>query len=204
MVGGTEAALTDFSIAQMQAMKIYSLELDDYPCKALLPNKTKNTMVLGDGAVMVALDKNGDNKKVKITGIGFATEPLAHSTSISANGTCFVKSMQMALEGTNHNEVDVVVMHAPGTIKGDLAEINAVHTIFNNQIPALTNNKWLVGHTFGASGLLSLQMACLMLQEQEFFEVPYLKTNPKPQKIQKILVNAVGFGGNAVSVLVEI
>lgn len=204
MVGGTEAALTDFSIAQMQAMKIYSSELDAYPCKALQTNKTKNTMVLGEGAVMVALDKNCDDNKVKITGIGYATEALTHSTSISANGTCFVKSMQMALEGVSTDDVNIVVMHAPGTIKGDLAEINAVHTVFGNQTPALTNNKWLVGHTFGASGLLSLQMACLMLQEQEFFDVPYLNSNPKPKKIQKVLVNAVGFGGNAVSVLVEI
>jgi 3-oxoacyl-(acyl-carrier-protein) synthase len=66
----------------------------------------------------------------------------------------------------------------------------------------LTTNKWKVGHTFGTSGLLSLELAVLMLQNKKVIEVPFAEKQILPKKITKILVNAVGFGGNAVSVLV--
>jgi 3-oxoacyl-(acyl-carrier-protein) synthase len=66
----------------------------------------------------------------------------------------------------------------------------------------LTTNKWKIGHTFGASGMLSVEFAIMMLQHNYFIEVPFIKPQGQPKKpLKKILVNAVGFGGNAVSVL---
>ena len=101
------------------------------------------------------------------------------------------------------DEVDVVVLHAPGTIKGDLSEFNAIQKLFCNKIPFLTTNKWKVGHTFGASGMLSMEMAILMLQHQEYLQVPFVEQKTPSKTIEKIMVNAVGFGGNAVSVLLS-
>ena len=66
-------------------------------------------------------------------------------------------------------------MHAPGTIKGDSSEINAINKVFCNKTPFLTTNKWKLGHTFGTSGLLSLELAVLMLQHQKAIEVPFAK-----------------------------
>ncbi len=76
LVGGSEAPLTPFTIAQMQALKIYAkngaeqkssknletkntaVELSQsYPCRALDLNKTENTMILGEGAAMACLEK---------------------------------------------------------------------------------------------------------------------------------------------------
>ena len=81
--------------------------------------------------------------------------------------------------------------------------MEAVKAIFGNELPLLTTNKWKIGHTFGASGLLSLELAVQMLQHQHFIGVPYLKDKTAKKKLNKILVNAVGFGGNAVSVLIS-
>mgnify|MGYP003686025217 FL=1 len=137
----------------------------------------------------------------KRQGIGYATEVLKHNTSISTNAICFQNSMNMALGDVSPNEIDAIVMHAPGTIKGDQSEINAISKIFCNKIPFLTTNKWKLGHTFGASGLLSLELAVLMLLHQKVIAVPFATNQPHPKSLNKILVNAVGFGGNAVSVL---
>ena len=204
LVGGSEAPLTPFTIAQMQALKIYSREKTNYPCQALNLNKKQNTMVLGEGASMLCLEA-GETKNTLavITGIGYATEILKHNISISSDALCFQKSMTMALGTLNPNEVDVIVMHAPGTIKGDLSEIKAIEKIFKTNIPALTTNKWKIGHTFGASGALSLEFAILMLQHQKFIGVPFIENKKSPKKIKNILVNAVGFGGNAVSILLS-
>ena len=35
-----------------------------------------------------------------------------------------------------------------------------------SNIPSLTTNKWKVGHTLGTSGVLSIEMAIMMLQHQ--------------------------------------
>jgi 3-oxoacyl-(acyl-carrier-protein) synthase len=205
LVGGSEAPLTPFTIAQMQAMKIYAAPGTDYPCRAMDSYKKVNTMVLGEGAASACLEAGrSKNALAYIAGIGYATEMLEHSVSISADAECLQKSMQMALQGTDPREVDVVVMHAPGTIKGDSSEYRAIQKVFGNIMPLLTTNKWKTGHTFGSSGLLSLEFALLMMEHNRFIDVPFLT----PQKahsgpIKKVLINAVGFGGNAVSILVS-
>jgi 3-oxoacyl-[acyl-carrier-protein] synthase II len=93
-------------------------------------------------------------------------------------------------------------MHAPGTVKGDVAEKNAIDILFKEKQPLLTSNKWMVGHTFAASGMLSIEMAIYMLQHNKFIENPFY-SNPRslPSTLKTVLVNAVGFGGNAVSII---
>jgi 3-oxoacyl-(acyl-carrier-protein) synthase len=94
-------------------------------------------------------------------------------------------------------------MHAPGTLKGDISEFNAIQQFFGKNLPMLTTNKWKIGHTFGASGILSLELALMMMQHNTFVGIPYVsETNPR-KNIRNVLINAVGFGGNAVSVLVS-
>ncbi len=208
LVGGSEAPLTPFTIAQMKALKVYSRfvanDPEGYPCRALDMDKKQNTMVLGEAASMACLEKgNRDNALARIEGLGYATEILKHNISISSDAVCFQRSMKMALGPRDPKEVDVVVLHAPGTIKGDLSEVRAIEKIFGADVPALTTNKWKVGHSFGTSGMLSLELAVLMLQHQEFIGVPYVKYNSVPKQINRVMVNAVGFGGNAVSVLLE-
>jgi 3-oxoacyl-(acyl-carrier-protein) synthase len=161
-------------------------------------------MVLGEAASVACIEKGNNEKAIaKIAGVGYATEPLTHNVSISIDATCFQDSMRMALQGLSPDDIDIVVMHAPGTVKGDLSEFNAIKKIFCNKIPFLTTNKWKVGHTFGASGMLSIEMAVLMLQKQKTISVPFAQKQESPKSIKNVLINAVGFGGNAVSILLS-
>lgn len=210
LVGGSEAPLTPFTIAQMQALKVYSKvpsraeSKDDFPCKAMDLDKTKNTMVLGEAAGMACLEKGEkENAMAFIEGVGYATEPLQHSVSVSADAECFQDSMQMALGKLDPSKIDAIVMHAPGTIKGDISEYNAIQKVFCNKTPFFTTNKWKVGHTFGASGSLSLELAVLMLNHQRSISIPFVTYQALPKTINKVMVNAVGFGGNAVSILLS-
>ncbi|MEM9143530.1 MAG: beta-ketoacyl synthase N-terminal-like domain-containing protein [Bacteroidota bacterium] len=249
LVGGSEAPLTPFTVAQMQALKIYAQIFEEdkgkpilansgalggiqenqnlsitgaspskakgsqslvtgrnprYPCRALDLSKKRNAMILGEGAVVACLErKSSKNRLAQIQGIGYATEVLQHNVSISADAQCFQDSMKMALGRMDPDEIDVIVMHAPGTVKGDLSEYRAIQKVFCNKTPFLTTNKWKIGHTFGASGMLSMEMAVGMLQHQEILPVPFSKDFKIPSQIRNIIVNAVGFGGNAVSVLLS-
>lgn len=223
LVGGSEAPLTPFTLAQMQALKIYSKRVVErsrnhqtkephpeaersrsYPCLAFDLKKEQNTMVLGEGASVACLEKgNSDKALAKIIGVGYATEILKHNVSISTEAQCFQDSMKMALGSISPDEIDAIVMHAPGTVKGDLSEYQAIKKVFCNKTPFLTTNKWKVGHTFGASGMLSIEMAILMLTHQSPISVPFRAYEDLPDSFDKIMVNAVGFGGNAVSILLS-
>ena len=205
LVGGSEAPLTNFTIAQMHALKIYARDDQQFPCRALDLEKKQNTMILGEGAAVCCLEKGKkENALAYIEGIGYATEILEHSTSISAEADCFQKSMKMALTNTPLSEIDVIVMHAPGTKAGDITEYRAIQKIFGANLPLLTTNKWKAGHTFAASGMLNIEMAVMMLQHQKFVCVPFATPQNQRTPIRKVLVNAVGFGGNAVSVLLNL
>jgi 3-oxoacyl-(acyl-carrier-protein) synthase len=123
LVGGSEAPLTGFTIAQMEALKIYAneetLNLDKkedgfYPNRALDFSKTKNSMVLGEAAAIACLEVGEpENAIAFIEGIGYATDDITHNISITEEAICFQKSMQMALNNSNISEIDVIVMHAP-------------------------------------------------------------------------------------------
>lgn len=204
LVGGSEAPLTDFTISQMQALKIYTDGNGVYPCQSLTSGLTGNTMCLGEGAAVFCLDKNPEKKPLSyIEGFGYATEQITNGTSISRNGDALTKAMQMALKDVDLAEVDVVIAHAPGTIKGDASEKEALKTVFGDKMPFLTSNKWKIGHSLGASSALSMEMALLMMQYNKPIHVPYLPIQTKPKQVNKVLVNAIGFGGNAVSLLVS-
>ncbi len=203
MIGASESPLTGFTIAQMKGLKIYGLTNQDYPCQALNLKKTKNSMILGTAASSICIEKGeSKNALAYIIGYGFSTEPLEHNVSISTNADCLQDSMKMALKNTPPSEVDIIITHTPGTIKGDSSELNAIDIVFGAKKPNITCNKWKIGHTFASSGLLSLQLGVMMLEKQQFIPIPYLK-HKQPKKIEKILINSVGFGGNAVSILVS-
>ena len=202
LVGGSEAPLTPFTLSQMKALKIYGSLSDSYPCQPLLLEKLKNTMVLGEGSAVFAIEKGvRPNALAIVKGIGYATEVITHPVAISAQAEALRLSMQQALQGVAPAEVDVVIPHATGTIKGDEAECHALREVFGQNLPRLTSNKWKIGHTFAASGALAIEMAVLMLQNQQFLPLPYLKKEAEAP-LRNILINATGFGGNAVSVLI--
>lgn len=203
MVGGSEAPLTPFTIAQMKALKVYSKEKSGFPCRAMDLKKEANTMVLGEGAAVACLETGTPKTyKAKVLGIGYATERLKHNVSISSDALCFQDSMKMALQQAELTAVDAVVMHAPGTIKGDTSEYNAIQKVFGENTPFLTTNKWKIGHTFGASGMLSLELGLALLKGQQGISSPFYQ-NKKKNSFSTVLVNAVGFGGNAVSVILS-
>lgn len=205
LVGGTEAPLTDFTIAQMKALRIYAnRNKSKFPCQALQLEKEFNTMVLGEGAACFCLETNPEKPIAWIEGFGYGREEIAHATYLSKSGECLQTAMQMALADHDLKEIDVVLTHTPGTRHGDRAEYKAIQTVFKNNMPYITTNKWKIGHTLGASAGFSLEMALLMMEKNHLISVPYLpKQDYNNREIKKVLVNAVGFGGNAVSILLS-
>ncbi|RSK43454.1 beta-ketoacyl synthase N-terminal-like domain-containing protein [Hymenobacter perfusus] len=214
LAGGTEAPLTDFTLAQMRAIGIYSpLAATDWPCR---PGAGRpSTFVLGEGAAVFALEQLSAEQVAAATqpllvlaGVGFGFEAIGSKTGLSPEGWHFQQAIRQALaqSGVGPADIDAVVLHSPGTPAGDAAERAALRAIFGPTLPPLLSNKWLLGHTLGASAALSLDFACHVLETQQWPTPPFATdlASPGGQLIRRILVNAAGFGGNAASVVVEL
>lgn len=207
---GTEAPLTDFTIGQMSVLGIYSQNEGEFPCISCGINETKtNSFCLGEAAVSIALltKQNPQKGEIILAGMGTASEVITNPTSISPNGEAFIHGMEKALEsaGIMANEIDIVIPHSPGTYHGDQAELNAIRTVFGNELPKVINHKFLTGHTLGASGLLSVELAYYFLTENLEFEFPYPSLYPQKQveSPKTIMINSMGFGGNSVSIILK-
>jgi 3-oxoacyl-(acyl-carrier-protein) synthase len=213
IAGGTEAPLTRFTLAQVEALGIYTKLIDaKYPCTPLsLENKGVNTFALGEGAAAFAIEKmNITELKEKrslaiIESLGFSFEKPPSLTGISEDGSLIASSMRMAMEHMlTNNSIDLILLHCPGTAKGDEAELNAIREVFKGDMPNLFSNKWKIGHTYSASPALNLGLGLICLQNNFSPEFPYktVVTNRK-RNIKKIMINATGFGGNATSIIVS-
>jgi 3-oxoacyl-(acyl-carrier-protein) synthase len=216
LAGGTEAPLTDFTLAQMQALGIYSPYAPaEWPCR---PGAGRpSTFVLGEGAAVFALEKVATSALTAekqagrpvfvLEGVGFGFEAIASKTGLSPDGQHFQQAIGQALQQANcaPAAIDAVVLHSPGTPAGDASERAALRAVFGKELPPLLSNKWLLGHTLGASAALSLDFALHVLATQQWPAAPFTTDLAKvaPHPIRRILVNAAGFGGNAASVVVS-
>lgn len=202
LVGGAEAPLTPFTVAQMQAMRLLATE---EPCQPMGQNS--QGMQLGEGAAFFCLSPKGTTAvHPRILGIGVAQEWAGTLSGISEEGDAFFNAMSLAIEEAALLP-DLIIPHAPGTRRGDKAEQKAIRRLFENSAPPIYTTKWKTGHTLGASGTLGLDAALRLLHNMPCPPIPYaLKNNWKAWNSSKrprsVLVNASGFGGNAVSVLV--
>lgn len=111
-------------------------------------------------------------------------------------------------------DIELIKLQAAGSPGTDLAEANALRTVFGQQMPPLISLKPGLGHTLGASGLaeLSALLACLDADKipatAGFSKVdPEIALFPKVERstehIERALLNLIGFGGGLASLIME-
>lgn len=208
LCGGTEAPLTPFTLEQMAAVGVLARgEFDPWPCRGSAA-ETPNSMVLAEGAAVLALEVEAPAARTLayIAGVGSAVERAESLTAMNAEGAGLQASMRRALAEAELESVDAVVTHTPGTTRGDGAELAAVRALFGDDLPILTSNKWLVGHTLGASASLSMAYALELLRGEPVapypYPVPFAQRAPEGP-LRTVLVNSAGFGGICASFLLR-
>jgi 3-oxoacyl-[acyl-carrier-protein] synthase II len=175
LFGGAEACLTPYTIAQLEALRIYTDDTGIWPCRPMSGEEaSRNSVTLGEASGTAVLLSDcephlpGD---LDLLGLGWAMEEIPSATGISIDGMAFRRAMKMAASLLGPQAVDAVIAHAPGSIKGDQAELKAIRETFGN-IPVFTT-KHLTGHTYGASGMVSLSLAKALLEGAPAAELPY-------------------------------
>ncbi len=207
IAAAVECPTGELTIDQMKAIRIYAPfgEEIDYPCRSMDFEKSQNTMVLGEGAYAFELSKDKTDGLAVLKGVGSSIEKIHHSTQLSATGDCIVGATQKALEMAKVKNVDMIIGHFPGTKLGDLAEKTAYERIFGENVPYTISNKWKIGHSLGSSLAANLDQAISIFNGKYLPEMPSYTPIPKnvPNKINHILITALGFGGQAISAVVS-
>lgn len=207
IVGGSEAPLTPFTLAQVDALGIYSRDLDcSYPCRPFGMQNLTDTFVLGEGCGLFLLKRTADctSQLFQIQSWGAAYDQPPSRTGIHNDGRLLSASMQQAIDGFN-NYPDLILAHAPGTLKGDRSEWNAIRNTLGKALPHVFSSKYFTGHTYGASSALNIELAAEILNNKTIPKMPfdtYLDHSSRAE-IKNVMINATGFGGCAVSILIS-
>lgn len=137
ITGGSEAGITPASFGGFAALKAMTARNND-PQTASRPfDKDRDGFVMGEGGAALILEEYEHAKargaKIYAEVVGAAmTADAYHITSPHPQGLGASKSMQLALEeaGVKPEELDYLNLHATSTPIGDIAEVNAVKTVF--------------------------------------------------------------------------
>ena len=222
--GGTESAITPLAFAGFCAMRAMS-ERNDDPQAASRPfDKERDGFVMGEGAGVLILEslshakQRGANIYAEIVGFGMTSD--AHDmVSPPSNGEGAAKAMEFAINDAKltTDAVDYINVHGTSTPIGDVAETNAIKSLFNDRaykIP-ISSTKSMVGHLLGAAGAVEL-IGCIGAMKNGFipptinYEVPdeecdldCVPNESRDGKIEVVLSNAFGFGGHNTCIVMR-
>ena len=212
LVGGVDA-ISHFTISGFNSLMIY----DDEWCKPF--DERRKGLNLGEGAGYLLLESAESISKTKNTVlaelVGWSnTSDAYHQTASSPDGVGAAMAMQQALEkaGLLSSAVDYVSAHGTGTQNNDQSESIALKTVFGDEVPPFSSTKSYTGHTLAASGGIESVFSVLALQHQYIYSNPnYAQsivdtglvpvTETVKSKVDVVLSNAFGFGGNGTSLI---
>ncbi|MDR1594708.1 MAG: beta-ketoacyl-[acyl-carrier-protein] synthase family protein [Prevotellaceae bacterium] len=212
VIAGGSDALCRFTLDGFRSLMI----LDDDRCKPL--DSKRSGLNLGEGAGYLLLvaetfaERHGISPLCELKSYANVNDAF-HPTALSDSGEGPYLAMKQTLEKANISagKVDYINLHGTGTVNNDLAESAAILRLFGDKYPALSSTKAYTGHTLGASGGIEAVFSVLALTEQKVFPnlnftepmesglIPVLK--PETRRIEHVLSNSFGFGGNCSSLL---
>ncbi len=217
LTGGTEAALTPMGIAGFARMGALSVR-NDAPQEASRPfDVDRDGFVLAEGAGILVLEelefaqRRGARILAEICGYGLSSD-ATHLTSPDPQGTGAARAIQAAIAdaGLKPDDIDYINAHGTSTPLGDVAETNAIRSVFGQHADALavSSTKSQLGHLLGASGGVESVFCIKALLQQiapptinldnpdPACDLDYVPHEPRNMRIRCAMKNSFGFGGH--------
>jgi len=201
------------------AMTALSSKYNDTPEKASRPyDKDRDGFIIAGGAGVLVLEEyehakaRGAKMYAELTGYGATSDGY---DMVAPSGEGAARCMNMALK-TTKNKVDYINSHGTSTPVGDVKELEAIQSVFKNNIPKISSTKSLTGHSLGAT---SVQEAvyCLLMMKNKFISAsanienmdekaknfPIVTKVEKDKELNCVMSNSFGFGGTNATLVFE-
>jgi act minimal PKS ketosynthase (KS/KS alpha) len=216
MAGGTEAPIAPITAACFDAIHATTPRNDD-PEHASRPfDRTRNGLVLGEGAAMLVLEdleharRRGAHVYAEIS--GFASRCNAHHmTGLKKDGREMAEAIRAALAEArlDPTAVDYVNAHGSGTQMNDRHETAAFKVSLGEHAyrTPVSSIKSMIGHSLGAIGALEIA-ACAMAIEHNVLpptanlhepdpelDLDYIPLTARDHRTDVVLSVGSGFGG---------
>ncbi len=164
ITGGTEAAITEFSIASFVALQALSHSYNETPEKASRPfDKDRDGFVLGEGSAMFVLEElehakaRGAKIYAEVAGFGSSCDAY-HITAPLKDGSGAALAVKEALEDADLKPEDIQYYNAHGTSTkaNDSGETAMLKLAFGEHAKKLhiSSTKSMTGHLVGAAGAI--------------------------------------------------
>ncbi len=222
LVGGAEMSTSPVGLAGFCAARALSTR-NDRPQYASRPwDRDRDGFVLSDGAGIMVLEelehaqKRGANIYAEISGFGMSGDAY-HMTAPSEGGAGAALCMANALRsaGMNPDQVDYINAHGTSTPAGDIAETQAIKSVFKDHAYnlAVSSTKSMIGHLLGASGAAEAIVSVLSIRDKvisptinldnpdEECDLDYVPHTTREQSLNVVLSNSFGFGGTNGSLI---
>jgi len=222
VAGGAEKASTTLGMGGFGAARAMSTR-NDAPQQASRPwDKDRDGFVLGDGAGVLVLEEyehakaRGAKIYAELAGFGMSGDAY-HMTSPPADGAGAALAMQNAI---NDAKVDIAKIgyinaHGTSTPAGDIAETNAVKSVFGDLAYQLMvgSTKSMTGHLLGAAGAVEAIFSIQALvnsavpptinldNPDEGCDLDYVAHTARDANLDYVLCNSFGFGGTNGSLI---
>jgi len=224
VTGGSEAAVTKAGIGGFNAMHALSKRNDD-PKTASRPfDKDRDGFVLGEGSGALILESydhaiaRGATIYAELAGGGLSAD-AHHMTAPHPEGLGAIKVMENCLRDAQlqPEDVDIINMHGTSTPLGDIAESNAIISVFKEHAFKMNINstKSMTGHLLGAAGAVEA-IASIMAMKHNIVpptinhqtpdegidqKINFTFHKPQERTVNVALSNTFGFGGHNACVL---
>ena len=184
----------------------------------------RNGTIFGEGAAMVVLESENSMRARGATPIaqfmGWSVSNNAHHlTAPDKNGAGLALSMKNALRNANLEaaQIDYINAHGTGTQLNDVAETQAIKTVFGShaQSLAISSIKAATSHLMGAAGALEAIACALALRDgvlpptlgleesDENCDLDYVPLQSRACNIEYALSNSSGIGGNNATLILK-
>ncbi len=225
LAGGSEAAITHAGLGGFSSMKAISQRNDD-PKTASRPfDKDRDGFVLGEGAGALILEEyehakaRGAKIYAELAGTGL-TADAHHMTAPHPEGLGAKRAMALAIEeaGLKIEDIDHINTHGTSTPLGDIAEINAISSLFGEHAKNININstKSMTGHLLGAAGAIETVATALAIKngivpptinhltdDDALPELNYTFNKAQKRDIRAAISNTFGFGGHNASLVLK-
>jgi 3-oxoacyl-[acyl-carrier-protein] synthase-1 len=171
---------------------------------------TRDGFVIAGGGGMVVLEEleHARNRGARIYAelVGYGATSDGYDM-VQPSGEGAVRCMQQAM-ATVDEPIDYINAHGTSTPVGDMRELEAIRTVFGENLPRVTSTKSLSGHSLGAAGVHEAIYSLLMMQE-DFISAsaniseldpagngfPIVRECQTNAGINTVMSNSFGFGG---------
>jgi 3-oxoacyl-[acyl-carrier-protein] synthase II len=224
IAGGSEATITPLGIGGFAAMKALSTRNDE-PQKASRPfDVDRDGFVSSEGSGILILESLDHalarNAQIYAEFVGYGQSSDAyHITQPPPDGRGAKRAILNALRDAqlNPEDVDYVNAHGTSTPAGDIAESQAIQSVFDGYSDQLwvSSTKSMLGHMLGAAGAVELAICALAIKKGQVpptinldrpdpqCTLDYVPHHAREKEIKVALSNSFGFGGTNVSLVIK-